>query len=169
MEKLDQQIIEERLADEYGILNRNSFGGKLPKYAIRLSRRAIHTHGSVNFQKREVMISEALFSQHGWEAVRQTLLHEMAHILIHKDGGHARHTKRFWEEFEKRGGVRDRLEVKPKSSYVYACSTCSREIYRSYKIKNPVNYSCLKCDKEYNPDHKLILKRDKGQTSIGDF
>lgn len=100
-----------------------------------------------------------MYEQHGWNAVTQTLLHEMTHALIHQQGGQARHTKRFWLEFEKRGGVREKHDVKPKSTYVYACPSCEREYERIKKLAR--RSSCGRCDRRYNPAYQLYLKRDK--------
>jgi len=166
MEKADMQRLTGMLGKEFKKLNTERFGDEIEDYKLKFSNYSARTHGRISFQKKEIMISLPLFEQYGWEAVSQTLLHEMVHALIHQRGGHNRHTKRFWEEFRRRGGVRDRLEVKPRAAYVYACPTCDAEFERMRRIKRPWLYSCSFCSRGYNPLHRLYLKRDKYQTSL---
>lgn len=156
--------IKKRLYDEFNLLNRQRFASEIEKYSLRFSQYSARTHGRIDFGKKEIMISLPMYEQYGWEAVRMTLLHEMTHALIHQRGGQARHTKRFWHEFEKRGGVREKIDVKPKNPYVYACPTCGQEIERMRRIKRPWLHSCSICDKSYNPRHRLFLKKDKSKT-----
>lgn len=164
--KQSLRSIEEELAALYQRLNEESFYGKVGGYRVSWSRHAVHTHGSVNLARKTIRISYPLYEQHGWEAVEQTLIHELTHAFIYLQGGSARHTKRFWREFERRGGVRQRLTVTPRTAYIYACPTCGQEIPRLRRIRNPKRYSCTRCDRRYNSDHALYLKRDKGQTSL---
>ncbi len=146
---------------EFDRLNKERFDGLLPRYEIFLSGYAARTHGRINLSKRKIMLSLNLYEQHGWDALAMTLLHEMTHALIHELGGRPSHNKRFWAEYEKRGGVRDRIEVQPKSCYVYACPTCESEFRRMRRIKRPWLHSCPKCDRKYNLRHRLYLKLDK--------
>ena len=166
---MDEAGIEEltaRLKAEFHRLNAKRFSGELDDYAPRLSRSSVRVHGSVNFRRKQIRISLPMYEQNGWGAVVNTLLHEMTHALLHKTGHPGRHTKLFWEEFKRRGGVRDRIDVQPQSCYIYACRTCGREIRRMRKLKRPWMYSCRRCDKRYNPRHRLYLKKDKNPASI---
>lgn len=147
-------------------INNECFDSCIKPYKLKFSKYSARTHGRINFRKKEIMISHQMFMQYGWDAVWQTMLHEMCHAYIHQEGGQARHSKRFWNEFEKRGGIREKIYVKPKAAYVYACPTCGVEIERMKKIKKPYLYSCIKCDKNYNMRHRLYLKRDKGQVKL---
>ncbi|MBD3260815.1 MAG: hypothetical protein GF334_03925 [Candidatus Altiarchaeales archaeon] len=164
----NEEIINltEKLKKEYRRLNDERFDGLLPDYEVRFSMKAYRTHGSINFQRKRINISLPLLKQYGWESVNQTLLHEMTHLYIHLKGGRASHSKRFWREFQKRGGRRDKIKVDPVDCYVYACPTCGMEIKRLKKIKQPWRHSCLKCDRSYNPRHRIYLKRDKGQRGL---
>lgn len=155
-----------RLIKEFVRMNTELFGNAIPEYEIRVSRRSYRTHGSINFARKTIRISLPLFIQHGWRQARQTLLHEMTHAYIHEQGGRTGHTKRFWREYERRGGVREKVYVEPENHYVYACPTCGTEIKRVRRIRRPWTYSCLKCDSRYNPIHRLYLKRDKGQSAL---
>ena len=156
----------EKLNEMFESINKEKFEGFIESYKLRFSNYSARTHGRIDFRKKEIMISHPMFEQFGWDSVWQTLLHEMCHAYIHQTGGQARHTKRFWSEFENRGGLRERIYVKPKNSYIYACPTCGVEIERMRRIKRPWMYSCIKCDKNYNLRHRLYLKRDKCQVKL---
>lgn len=158
---MDAETLEDlarKLTQEFHRLNRERFDGIIEDYGLRFSRRAVRTHGSVNYGKKEIMLSLPLYEQYGWNTVVNTLLHEMTHALIHQQGGQNRHTKRFWREFEKHGGVRDNIDVMPEKTHVYACTTCGREFSRMRKIRKLWKYSCIKCDRKYNPKHRLYLR-----------
>ncbi|MFH1054748.1 MAG: SprT-like domain-containing protein [Candidatus Altiarchaeota archaeon] len=150
-----------RLRDEFARLNIERFGGLIQEHSVRFSRRSFRTHGSINFRRKQIRVSLQLYEQHGWEAVVQTLLHEMTHALLHQEGRRDRHTKLFWAEFKSRGGVRDKLEVKPVGGFVYACPTCGLEMHRLRKIRHPWRYSCRSCDRRYNPRHRLYLTEER--------
>ncbi|MBU0762937.1 MAG: SprT-like domain-containing protein [Candidatus Altiarchaeota archaeon] len=159
--EVDDSTLIGLISREFDRLNTQHFGGSIPMYRFRISRYSARTHGRIDFSKREIMLSLNLYLQHGWDAVVQTLLHEMTHAYLHELGGRSNHTQRFWREFTKRGGVRDKIDVKPKSCYLYACSTCGAEYERMRCMKKPWLHSCPRCDKKYNPLHKLYLKKDK--------
>jgi len=166
MDKEIMNRLNERLKEEFIRLNKERFDGEIEKYCVRFSKAAVKTHGSINMSRKTIRVSLQMLEQHGWDAVEQTLLHEMCHALIFQNGGQTSHSRRFWSEFEKRGGKRDRIDVKPKASYVYACPTCGVEIERMRRISQPWRYSCISCDKNYNLAHKLYLKRDKKQATL---
>jgi len=161
--------LSERLKQEYENLNREVFDGELDGYLVRWRKSSIHTHGSINLSRKVINVSLPLYEQFGWDAVTQTLIHELTHALIYQKGGQTRHTKRFWAEFEDRGGIREKYIVKPNTVYIYACCTCGSEIPRIRKLKKPFLYSCMKCDKNYNPKHRLYLQRDKCQKSLEEY
>ncbi len=166
MQDDEVDVLTGKLYKEFERLNRERFEGEIKPYKLRFSRYSARTHGRITYCRGEIMISLNMYEQHGWDAVTQTLLHEMTHALLHQRGSQNRHSKIFWREFEARGGVRQRLDVKPRAAYVYACPTCGVEIERMRKIKRPWMHSCIRCDKNYNPRHRLYLKRDKHQNSI---
>jgi predicted SprT family Zn-dependent metalloprotease len=159
--------LNRRLRDEFDRLNAERFGGAIGGYRLWFSRTAVRTHGCINFRLRKIMVSLPLYEQHGWDAVVETLLHEMTHALIHQEGGQSRHSKRFWEELLRRGGTRGKYDVAPKAAYVYACPTCAREFNRLRRLRNPGRYSCVRCDRRYNPLHRLYLKRELAAPAKG--
>jgi predicted SprT family Zn-dependent metalloprotease len=154
----DASYLLSKLQDAFDRLNNDCFGGVLPKHTFRISRYAARTHGRINLGKRQIMISLNLFLQHGWEAVEKTLLHEMTHAYLHLNAIKPSHGKRFWDEFIRRGGVRDKIEVKPLYAYIYVCRSCGKQYPRMRKIRRPWLRSCPKCDIKYNPKHALVLK-----------
>ena len=165
MTDADLNILTARLKDEFDRLNRERFGCELYDYRLRFSPNQVRTHGCINFRLRKITISLPMFEQHGWEAVVDTLLHEMTHALLHQRGHHDRHTKLFYRELLARGGTREKKDVNPKAAYVYACPTCGREFERMRKLKRPWARSCAYCDSRYNPKHRLYLKKDKAADS----
>ncbi len=169
MDAKGKKEVEKILVAKFNALNEQKFQGVIESYSLKFSPYSARTHGRINFQKKEIMISFPMLEQYGWDAVEQTLLHEMCHARVHQQGGQPRHTKRFWREFEKRGGKRDKMQVKPKAAYVYACPTCDGEFERMRRIAKPWLYSCSTCDKRFNLNHRLYLKRDKYQNSLEHF
>jgi predicted SprT family Zn-dependent metalloprotease len=157
----DLKGLNQLLKLEFERLNKERFNGQIQEYKLKFHRTSCRTHGRINLAKKEIMISLPMYEQYGWPAVTQTLLHEMVHALFHQEGRHVRHTKAFWREFEKRGGTREKIDVKPKNPYTYACPTCESEIERARRIRNPGRYSCAKCDRKYNPKHRLYLKESR--------
>jgi len=166
MDKAELRGLALRLLQEFDRLNAERFGGVLPKHKLKFSRRAVRTHGCINLTDRVIRISLPMLEQHGWDAVSNTLLHEMTHAFLHLSSQGRAHGRRFWMELESRGGSRIKYDVSPRSCYVYACPTCGLEVPRLRRIKQPWRYSCSKCDSRYNPKHKLFLKRDKGQQPV---
>jgi predicted SprT family Zn-dependent metalloprotease len=158
MDEAGLAALNGRLGEEFARLNAERFGGELPPHMLRFSGRSVRTHGRINFGKREIMVSFPLYEQHGWEAVVNTLLHEMTHALVRQRGWRDGHSRRFWRELGERGGGRARYDVRPKKAYVYACPTCGREFERLRRLKRPWMYSCIRCDGRYNPRHRLYLK-----------
>jgi len=152
-----------RLQEEFSHLNAERFGGELADYRLRFSPNQVRTHGCINFRLRKITISLPMYEQHGWEAVVDTLLHEMTHALLHQRGHRDRHTKLFYRELIARGGTRQKKDVRPKDAYVYACPTCGREFERMRRLKRPWARSCAACDRRYNPRHRLYLKAEKGK------
>ncbi|MFH0862685.1 MAG: SprT-like domain-containing protein [Candidatus Altiarchaeota archaeon] len=152
-----------RIREEFARLNAERFGGELGEHSLRFSPNQVRTHGCINFRLRKITISLPMYEQHGWDAVVDTLLHEMTHALLHQRGSHDRHTKLFYRELIARGGTRQKKDVKPRKAYVYACPTCGREFERMRKLKRPWARSCAACDHRYNPRHRLYLKRDRSQ------
>ena len=148
-----------KLKSEFDRLNRECFGGEIGEYTLRFSRNQVRTHGCINFQLRRITISLPLYKQHGWDAVTDTLLHEMTHALLHGRGCGDRHTRLFYRELLSRGGTMIKRHVQPPAAYVYACPTCGREIHRIRKIRMPWLRSCGSCDRQYNPRHRLYLKK----------
>jgi len=152
-----------RLKEDFDRLNRERFGGEIGEYKLRFSHAAVRTHGTVNFRLKKITVSLPMYEQHGWDAVTETLLHEMTHAYLKENGHQGRHTRLFWRELLARGGTREKKDVKPKAAYVYACPTCGREIERMRRLKQPWRHSCGRCDGGYNPMHRLYLKKDKNR------
>jgi len=161
MDDLELTNLTERLRQEFDRLNNERFEGVLPAYRLKFSKRAVRTHGNIVFSDRLIRISLRLYLQFGWDAVVQTLLHEMTHAFIHSDGGRGRHGRRFWDEFRRRGGLKEKYDVMPERFHVYACPTCGQEIRRMRRLKRHWRFSCSKCDRKYNPNHRLYLKKEK--------
>ncbi|MFI5211097.1 MAG: SprT-like domain-containing protein, partial [Gemmatimonadales bacterium] len=73
-----------RLRELHGQLNREYFGGRLAAIPIRLSARMRRRLGELRVDRatgtaEEIGIARRHLRRDGWEAVRETLLHEMVH------------------------------------------------------------------------------------------
>jgi hypothetical protein len=79
VEPEDQPLLD-RLVDLHDRLNARHFGGNLATIPIRLSRRMRRHLGEFRGgATREIVISRRHIRRDGWEAVVDTLLHEMVH------------------------------------------------------------------------------------------
>jgi len=98
--------------------------------------------------------------------IKDTILHEIAHALCDHVHGHRvnAHGKE-WKSIAKQIGCRPSRcyeesvnGVKPK--YTLTCPSCF-EVYHQHRLHRRRSISsCGKCDKNYNPKYKLMVKKN---------
>ena len=146
------QIVENRLWEEFALLNTTHFDNKLELKALTLSTRKQYGGYCVPSQKR-IVLSWKAYQDHGWDETLITFRHEVAHLV------HPNHSKEFWALAEKLGCPPDRKRALPPKErpaaytrYIYECPVCQTKIYRRKRIARA---SCGKCDRKFNPHYLL--------------
>jgi predicted SprT family Zn-dependent metalloprotease len=123
--------------------------GLLPSWRFAFDR-AVVRFGSCNWGQRKITLSTKLTSINDEAAVRDTILHEIAHALTSPRSGHGRKWKRVAEAI---GACAQRCYgnevVLPAHKYVGTCPTCRRTIQRNRRAR----VSCAHCDRGFNPKH----------------
>ena len=142
---------------------------ELLSWTISFNKRK-RAFGVCNYGKREISISSILIPFMTDSAIKDTIIHEIAHALT-KGHDHDKVLKRKCIElggtgdrlggsnkFE--GGDSSRLEFNEKNSkYTLTCPTCGCKSYINRMPKH--SQSCGKHgDRRYNPIHKLILTQN---------
>ncbi len=145
------------LADRlYKQLNGQHFGGQLPLCTLELSSRLTRTAGKIWPKQRRLRLSLTYHQRYGSEELANTILHEMVHLWLHEQGLSSGHTPLFRQKMTELG-LPERIHALPMPlapyKYIYACPTCHREV----KTRRQIRSSCGRCDKEYNPRHRLRL------------
>lgn len=125
--------------------------------------------GTCNYVKKEIQLSTTLIPVMSDEAIKFTIIHEIAHALT-RGHGHDLEWKRKCIEL---GGDGNRLGVTDKfkegnegraefhkntSKYTLTCPTCGKESYRNRLPKR--NCSCSEHSNHYNEAHKLVLTQN---------
>ena len=150
------EINLELITGLYDGLNRQHFGGTLPKCRLEVSRRLVRTAGKVWPRIRLIRLSLPYHERYGLDELSNTILHEMIHLWLFEQGLPSGHTDRFRQKLAE-VGLPDRvcaLPVPPRPyRYIYSCPTCRQEL----KTRRKINSSCGLCDKVYNPRHKFKL------------
>ena len=95
------------LRELYDRYNQRRFGGRLPRVALRVSKRMTRTLGTISYSEesgvrgvREIAIAWDLLLARNRRVLEDTLLHEMAHAeawLRHGHRGHGREWRRVAE------------------------------------------------------------------------
>lgn len=109
----------ESLTEMYVELNRSHFGGRLPtSIPLRLSDRMTRRLGHVRYYRDEdgtrsvveLALSRRLFVSGDAEQLRDTFLHEMAHVEAWLEHGHGGHGP-IWKQIARRVGCEPRASV----------------------------------------------------------
>ena len=115
--------------------------------------RAVCRFGCCNERKRTISLSAKLTELNDEEAVRDTILHEIAHALV---GVRAGHGPKWQRQALAIGCAPIRCygeEVRaPTRKFIGTCPTCKISISRSRRSR----VSCGKCDRRFNPRHLLV-------------
>lgn len=121
---------------------------KLKNWTFRFDH-ARRRFGCCNFSKKEISLSKVLTELNSPKAVRETLIHEVAHALA---GPRAAHGAKWKEIVRSLGGDPVRCyshkEIKlPPAKYTARCRSCEKE-FPALRRKQRV--ACRSCCKEFN-------------------
>ena len=121
---------------------------KLKNWTFRYDH-ARRRFGSCNFSKKEITLSKILTELNSPPAVRQTLIHEIAHALA---GPRAAHGEKWKTIVLKLGGEPARCyshtEIQlPPAKYTARCPHCEKK-FPALRRKQKV--ACRSCCKEFN-------------------
>lgn len=119
--------------------------------------RAVVRFGCCHWRARKITLSAQLVAMNDEAAVRDTILHEIAHALTSPRSGHGPKWKRIAQSI---GACASRCYggevVLPPHKYVGMCPTCRRTIRRNRRAR----VSCAHCDRAFNPKH--LIRWSKG-------
>lgn len=102
--------------------------------------------GMCDFSRKQITMSLFLANARSRENTVDTILHEIAHALTPKDGGHGKE----WKAVASRIGANpsrcfDRKEIDPALAYKYH-GRCPTHIERTTRRNRRAHIKCLKCD-----------------------
>jgi predicted SprT family Zn-dependent metalloprotease len=143
---------------------------ELKDWRITLNDRK-KSFGLCVYSKREIQLSKHLVVYMSEDAVKNTIIHEIAHALTIGHG----HDNVWRRRCIELGGNGNRVSgaenfengmtgqiayLKSISKYTLTCPTCGNTFHISRKPKH--DSSCTKHgDKVYNPQHKMVLSENR--------
>ncbi|WP_234698877.1 SprT family zinc-dependent metalloprotease [Poriferisphaera corsica] len=146
----DAKAMAEGLMREHGLLPRWSFGFNQRK----------RTLGLCDYGKKRIELSVHLVHGNDEEAVRDTLLHEIAHAIAGAKAGHGEKWKRVCIEIGARPERCDRSASMPKGKWMASCAGCGHEHTRHRRPLKGRTYYCRECGARAG---ELVFRRDGGE------
>jgi predicted SprT family Zn-dependent metalloprotease len=122
-------------------------------FAFNRRKRAL---GYCRYDTRTIELSVHFVQRNGPEAIRETLLHEIAHALVGPDHGHDAVWKRKCLEIGARP-VRCGHADMPDGRWQAECGSCGQRFHRYRKPKRLKGWFCCRCGQERG---NLVWKRD---------
>lgn len=110
--------------------------------------RALGVFSTDGTKPHTVKISWPGYENHGWEELKVTLRHELAHADQYERRGHTKHDKEFHQMSEEMDFEVSADEPADGANYVIECQGCGDTWYRVNKskvIKKPEKYRCKEC------------------------
>jgi predicted SprT family Zn-dependent metalloprotease len=145
-------------------LNNYYFNGEVPVCRIRYNGRFSNSAGRITYSEKPLLIelSPKHFKQN-FEALRETLLHEMIHAWLYDRAGDTGHGAAFRKKMRECGMTsiyHDLGNVKPFNEsvkrYILRCEKCALELLR--KRLPSAAMSCGRCSKRgYDPRFPLTV------------
>ncbi len=117
--------------------------------------RARTRFGCCNYRERVISLSPMLTASNDETAVRETLLHEIAHALVGPRAGHGPQWKQKAQEIGCSGARCHSAEL-PPGKWQARCQGCGRLYHRHRKPSR--KYSCGQCSSRFNPAFLLEFK-----------
>lgn len=131
-----------------------------PKWSFEFDN-AKRRFGCCKISKKKITLSKHLTKRNEINAVKDTILHEIAHALDYKDRGTSDHSKH-WKQWARKVGANptrcydSQVVNTVEPPYYDWCPNCGhkRNRYKRHKSNRP--QSCGKCDRSYNPNYPVI-------------
>jgi len=115
--------------------------------------RAVTRFGSCNERRRRITLSAKLTELNDAAAVRDTILHEIAHALVGIRAGHGPKWRKAALAIGCNGQRCYGDEVRaPTAKFIGTCPTCGYKLHRSRRRR----VSCGKCERRFNPRHLIV-------------
>lgn len=142
MEIVDARIMAKRLMEQHGITREG--------WRLELDN-AVRRLGATHYHTRRITLSKHLIALNTEDIVRQTVLHEIAHVLAGPTAGHGPEWRRLARSLGHSGERVNRIATVPTGGrYVATCATCGATNYRHRKTARMDRTACGKCCKQYN-------------------
>ncbi|HXF34630.1 MAG TPA: SprT-like domain-containing protein [Candidatus Acidoferrales bacterium] len=130
-------------------LNNLHFNGEIPAHRIAYNARFANMAGRITYKPPLIELSPKHFKEN-FQALRETLLHEMIHAWLFARGENPGHTATFKKKMRELGlssiyhdlGTAPPLNASTKR-YIVRCEKCGVEALR--KRKPPAHARCARC------------------------
>jgi SprT protein len=112
-----------------------------------------------DYRHQRISLSRYLVEANGIEAVRETILHEIAHALAPRGAGHGPVWRALAQSIGCNGARCYGDEVRrPKPKFRGTCPGCRRVIFRHRRTK----LACGKCAAKFDPRFAFQWSQDRG-------
>ena len=105
-------------------------------------------YGCCHFDSKRITLSKHLNVRRKEKNIKNTILHEIAHILAGYENGH----NEVWQKIAKKIGCsanRTSLDIKPYFKYKGECPSCGNISFR-HRLPKSKRVSCAKCSPKFN-------------------
>jgi predicted SprT family Zn-dependent metalloprotease len=141
-------------------LNNEFFGGEIPAHQLAYNARFGNLAGRITYKPPLIELSPKHF-EGNFEALRETLLHEMIHAWLFARGENPNHTAAFKKKMREIGLdsiYHDLGNAAPRGEssrrFILRCDHCRREVIR--KRRPHGNASCARCSGgKFDPRYRL--------------
>ena len=128
----------------------------VPDWEFRWDR-ATRRFGCCYSNLKRITISEPLTKLNGWNDVKDTLLHEIAHALVGQGHGHDEVWKAKCREIGARPHRCYGSSVRrPVKKWKGVCPECGKVVYGCRRT----DCSCGRCSKIYDPRYKFVWEEN---------
>ena len=147
------------LADAHALAAALMQQHKLPRdWSFAFDRSKVR-FGKCDYGKKRISLSRHLVEANSIEAVRETILHEIAHALAPRGAGHGSVWRSLALTIGCNGARCYGSEVaRPKPKFRGTCPGCNRIIHRHRRT----SIACGKCAAVYDPKFAFIWSHDRG-------
>jgi predicted SprT family Zn-dependent metalloprotease len=147
------------LTDVHSLATELMLQHKLPReWSFAFDRSKVR-FGKCDYRHQQISLSRHLVEANGIEAVRETILHEIAHALAPRGAGHGPVWRALAQSIGCNGARCYGSEVaRPKPKFRGTCGRCGRVIYRHRRT----SIACGKCTAVFDPKFAFIWSHDRG-------
>jgi predicted SprT family Zn-dependent metalloprotease len=139
--------VSDRASRVHGLANAMLASYGLPYWTFSFNRRKTEM-GLCLYSPQRIELSVYFIELNSWEAIRETLLHEIAHALVGSGHGHDGVWK---QQCLKIGAKPERLchaASMPEGPWRAQCGYCGMLHHKHRKPKHMVGWFCARCGRE---------------------